>query len=56
MDASSANRVERVARDRLLRLGEAAAYLSPITGQGNELRCAPARLAAWQPDVALRKG
>jgi len=49
-------RVSAVARDRLLLVGDAAGYLSPITGQGNEFAMRTGRLAALAADVALRKG
>ena len=49
-------RVSAVARDRLLLVGDAAGYLSPITGQGNEFALRTGRLAAAAADEALRKG
>ena len=49
-------RVSAVARDRLLLVGDAAGYLSPITGQGNEFAMRTGRLAALAADVALREG
>ena len=49
-------RVSAVARDRLLLVGDAAGYLSPITGQGNEFAMRTGRLAALAADVALRNG
>jgi menaquinone-9 beta-reductase len=49
-------RVSAVARDRLLLVGDAAGYLSPITGQGNEFALRTGRLAAAAADTALRKG
>jgi flavin-dependent dehydrogenase len=48
-------RVSAVARDRLLLVGDAAGYLSPITGQGNEFAMRTGRLAAQAADAALRK-
>ncbi len=47
-------RVSAVARDRLLLVGDAAGYLSPITGQGNEFALRTGRLAAVAADSALR--
>ncbi len=47
-------RVSAVARDRLLLVGDAAGYLSPITGQGNEFALRTGRLAAAAADYALR--
>src|SRR5260370_1912830 len=47
-------RVSAVARDRLLLVGDAAGYLSPITGQGNEFALRTGRLAAVAADNALR--
>ena len=49
-------RVSAVARDRLLLVGDAAGYLSPITGQGNEFALRTGRLAAAAADNALRSG
>ena len=49
-------RVSSVARDRLLLVGDAAGYLSPITGQGNEFAMRTGRLAAQAADAALRSG
>jgi menaquinone-9 beta-reductase len=49
-------RVSAVARDRLLLVGDAAGYLSPITGQGNEFALRTGRLAAVAADAALRSG
>ena len=49
-------RVGAVARDRLLLVGDAAGYLSPITGQGNEFALRTGRLAAVAADNALRSG
>ena len=49
-------RVSAVARDRLLLVGDAAGYLSPITGQGNEFALRSGRLAATAADTALRSG
>jgi flavin-dependent dehydrogenase len=49
-------RVSAVARDRLLLVGDAAGYLSPITGQGNEFALRTGRLAAVAADKALRNG
>ena len=49
-------RVSAVARDRLLLVGDAAGYLSPITGQGNEFAMRTGRLAALAADRALRNG
>ncbi|HYK65488.1 MAG TPA: FAD-dependent monooxygenase [Patescibacteria group bacterium] len=49
-------RVSAVARDRLLLVGDAAGYLSPITGQGNEFALRTGRLAAVAADNALRSG
>jgi flavin-dependent dehydrogenase len=49
-------RVSAVARDRLLLVGDAAGYLSPITGQGNEFALRTGRLAAVAADSALRTG
>jgi menaquinone-9 beta-reductase len=49
-------RVSAVARDRLLLVGDAAGYLSPITGQGNEFALRSGRLAAIAADNALRTG
>ncbi len=49
-------RVSAVARDRLLLVGDAAGYLSPITGQGNEFALRTGRLAATAADTALRAG
>jgi flavin-dependent dehydrogenase len=49
-------RVSDVARDRLLLVGDAAGYLSPITGQGNEFALRTGRLAASAADEALRGG
>jgi menaquinone-9 beta-reductase len=49
-------RVSAVARDRLLLVGDAAGYLSPITGQGNEFALRTGRLAAAAADEAMRKG
>jgi 2-polyprenyl-6-methoxyphenol hydroxylase-like FAD-dependent oxidoreductase len=49
-------RVEALARDRLLFVGDAAGYLSPITGQGIEFALRTARLATRCADDALRTG
>jgi len=49
-------RVSAVARDRLQLVGDAAGYLSPITGQGNEFALRTGRLAASAADEALRAG
>jgi len=49
-------RVSAVARDRLLLVGDAAGYLSPITGQGNEFALRTGRLAATAADTAMRSG
>jgi len=49
-------RVSAVAGDRLLLVGDAAGYLSPITGQGNEFALRTGRLAAAAADNALRSG
>jgi flavin-dependent dehydrogenase len=49
-------RVSAVARDRLLLVGDAAGYLSPITGQGNEFALRTGRLAATAAATALRSG
>lgn len=49
-------RVSAVARDRLILVGDAAGYLSPITGQGNEFAMRTGRLAALAADQALRAG
>ncbi len=49
-------RVSAVARDRLLLVGDAAGYLSPITGQGNEFALRTGRLAAAAAEQALRSG
>jgi len=49
-------RVSAVARDRILLVGDAAGYLSPITGQGNEFALRTGRLAAVAADNALRSG
>ncbi len=49
-------RVSAVARDRILLVGDAAGYLSPITGQGNEFALRTGRLAATAADNALRDG
>jgi flavin-dependent dehydrogenase len=46
-------RVAEVARDRLLLTGDAAGYLSPITGQGVELAMRSGRLAADAANAAL---
>jgi flavin-dependent dehydrogenase len=46
-------RVSAVARDRLILVGDAAGYLSPITGQGNEFAMRTGRLAAQAADRAL---
>ena len=47
-------RVPELTRDRLLLVGDAAGYLSPITGQGIEFAMRSARLAATVADKALR--
>jgi menaquinone-9 beta-reductase len=47
-------RVRELTRDRLMLLGDAAGYLSPITGQGIEFAMRSARLAATVADKALR--
>jgi menaquinone-9 beta-reductase len=49
-------RVSAVTRDRLLLVGDAAGYLSPITGQGNEFALRTGRLAASAAEQALRRG
>ena len=49
-------RVSAVTRDRLLLVGDAAGYLSPITGQGNEFALRTGRLAAAAAVQALRRG
>jgi flavin-dependent dehydrogenase len=49
-------RVSAVARDRILLVGDAAGYLSPITGQGNEFAMRTGRLAAIAAESALRAG
>jgi flavin-dependent dehydrogenase len=49
-------RVSAVTRDRLLLVGDAAGYLSPITGQGNEFALRTGRLAAAAAVQALRSG
>ena len=49
-------RVSAVAGDRILLVGDAAGYLSPITGQGNEFALRTGRLAAVAADNALRGG
>jgi len=49
-------RVSAVARDRLLLVGDAAGYLSPITGQGNEFALRTGRLAAAAGAEALHGG
>ncbi len=49
-------RAAEVVRDRLLLVGDAAGYLSPVTGQGIELALRSARLAAQAVDGALRAG
>jgi flavin-dependent dehydrogenase len=49
-------RVSAVARDRILLVGDAAGYLSPITGQGNEFALRTGRLAAVAADNAMRSG
>jgi menaquinone-9 beta-reductase len=49
-------RVSAVARDRILLVGDAAGYLSPITGQGNEFAMRTGRLAAVAAESALRDG
>jgi len=49
-------RVSAVARDRLLLVGDAAGYLSPITGQGNEFALRTGRLAAAAAAEALHGG
>lgn len=49
-------RVSAVARDRILLVGDAAGYLSPITGQGNEFAMRTGRLAAIAAESALRVG
>lgn len=43
-------------RDRLLLVGDAAGYLSPITGQGIEIATRAARLAAQTLDAAIAAG
>ena len=43
-----------ITRDRLMLVGDAAGYLSPITGQGIEFAMRSARLAANVADKALR--
>ena len=47
-------RVRELTRDRLMLVGDAAGYLSPITGQGIEFAMRSARLAATVADKALR--
>ena len=49
-------RVSAVTRDRLLLVGDAAGYLSPITGQGNEFALRTGRLAAAAAEQALHSG
>lgn len=49
-------RVAEVARDRLLFAGDAAGYLSPITGQGIEFAMRMGRLAAEAAAGAIRSG
>ncbi len=49
-------RVSEVARDRLLLAGDAAGYLSPITGQGVEFAMRMGRLAAAAALEALTRG
>ncbi len=49
-------RVTEVARDRLLLAGDAAGYLSPITGQGVEFAMRMGRLAAAAALDALARG
>ena len=49
-------RVTEVARDRLLLAGDAAGYLSPITGQGVEFAMRMGRLAAAAALDALGRG
>jgi len=49
-------RVTEVARDRLLLAGDAAGYLSPITGQGVEFAMRMGRLAAAAALEGLRRG
>jgi flavin-dependent dehydrogenase len=48
-------RVPQVARDRLLLAGDAAGYLSPITGQGMEFAMRMGRLAADSARRALQQ-
>ena len=52
--APIAYRVPEITRDRLMLVGDAAGYLSPITGQGIEFAMRSARLAATVADKALR--
>lgn len=49
-------RVRELVRDRLVLVGDAAGYLSPITGQGMEFAMRTGRLAANAIDCALRSG
>ena len=49
-------RVTEVARDRLLLAGDAAGYLSPITGQGVEFAMRMGRLAAVAALEGLARG
>jgi flavin-dependent dehydrogenase len=46
-------RVDELTRDRLLLVGDAAGYLSPVTGQGIEFAMRSARVAAATADKAL---
>jgi flavin-dependent dehydrogenase len=48
--------VSELARDRLLLVGDAAGYLSPLTGQGIEFAMRSGRLAADAAAGALRAG
>lgn len=54
--APLAYRARSVAGDRLLLAGDAAGYLSPITGQGVEFAMRMGRLAAKAADQALQAG
>ncbi|MBI5289554.1 MAG: NAD(P)/FAD-dependent oxidoreductase [Chloroflexi bacterium] len=54
--APLAYRVAETVRDRLLLIGDAAGYLSPITGQGIEFAMRMGRLAAKTVGAALRAG
>ena len=54
--APLAYRVPEVVRDRLVLVGDASGYLSPITGQGIEFAMRMGRLAATTVGRALRAG